>query len=92
MIFPYFDCSQFGDIYREDYFIKILKNEVDIVKELPPHLKSLDMEAIGSLVCISQVHYCENTVSWARANSEHSYLLPRLLMLIFLKRQLLVNI
>lgn len=44
------DPSQFGDIYQEDYFIKILKNEVNIVKELPSHLKSLDFEAIGSLV------------------------------------------
>ena len=31
-----------------------MKDEVEIVKELPPHLKSLDMEAIGSLVC----HLC----------------------------------
>lgn len=58
------ECSQFGDIYQEDFFIKILKNEVYIVKELPSHLKSLDMEAIGSLVCISQVQYCEYALSW----------------------------
>ncbi|XP_047310611.1 O-fucosyltransferase 8 isoform X2 [Impatiens glandulifera] len=44
------DPSQFGDIYQEQHFINILKNEVNIVKELPPHLKSLDFEAIGSLV------------------------------------------
>ena len=45
------NCSQFGDIYQEDYFMRILKDDVDIVKELPPHLKSLDIEAVGSLVC-----------------------------------------
>ena len=45
------ECSQFGDIYQEDYFMRILKDDVDIVKELPPHLKSLNIEAIGSLVC-----------------------------------------
>lgn len=28
-----------------------MKDEVEIVKELPPHLESLDMEAIGSQVC-----------------------------------------
>ncbi|KAI5657379.1 hypothetical protein M9H77_26172 [Catharanthus roseus] len=44
------DPSQFGDIYQEDYFLKILKNDIDIIKELPPHLKSIDLEAIGSLV------------------------------------------
>ncbi|KAA8519637.1 hypothetical protein F0562_013918 [Nyssa sinensis] len=44
------DPSQFGDIYQEEYFINNLKDEVNIVKELPPHLKSLDLEAIGSLI------------------------------------------
>lgn len=44
------DPSQFGDIYQEDYFINALENEVDIVKELPPDLKSVDFEAIGSQV------------------------------------------
>ncbi|KAM0054639.1 putative GDP-fucose protein O-fucosyltransferase [Helianthus debilis subsp. tardiflorus] len=44
------DPSQFGDIYQEEYFIKTLKNEVNIVKDLPPHLKSLDFEEIGSLI------------------------------------------
>ncbi|KAL5997836.1 O-fucosyltransferase 8 [Asimina triloba] len=44
------DPSQFGDIYQEDYFINYLKNDISIVKELPSHLQSLDMEAIGSLI------------------------------------------
>ncbi|GMH30473.1 hypothetical protein Nepgr_032316 [Nepenthes gracilis] len=44
------DPSQFSDIYQEEYFINLLKNEVTIVKDLPPHLKSLDLEAIGSLI------------------------------------------
>lgn len=30
----------------------MLKDEVNIVKDLPSHLKSLDFETIGSLVCI----------------------------------------
>ncbi|XP_017978411.1 PREDICTED: uncharacterized protein At1g04910 isoform X3 [Theobroma cacao] len=44
------DPSQFGDIYQEDYFMRILQDDIDIVKELPPHLKSLDIEVIGSLI------------------------------------------
>ncbi|WJX22458.1 hypothetical protein P8452_11762 [Trifolium repens] len=44
------DPSQFGDIYQEEYFINILKDDISIVKELPPDIKSLDAEAIGSQV------------------------------------------
>ncbi|XP_062160984.1 O-fucosyltransferase 8 isoform X2 [Alnus glutinosa] len=44
------DPSQFGDIYQEEYFMNILKGEINIVNELPPHLRSLDIEAIGSLI------------------------------------------
>ncbi|XP_051203980.1 O-fucosyltransferase 15 isoform X1 [Lolium perenne] len=44
------DKSQFGDIYQEGYFIKYLKSDIRIVKELPLELQSLDLEAIGSLV------------------------------------------
>ncbi|XP_076944577.1 O-fucosyltransferase 8-like [Bidens hawaiensis] len=44
------DPSQFGDIYQEEYFMKTLKNDVNIVKDLPPHLKSLDFKEIGSLI------------------------------------------
>ena len=51
----WWDCSQFGDICQKDtYCINIMKNELEIVKELLPHLESLDMEAISSLVC----HLC----------------------------------
>lgn len=50
MLFFLRNCSQFGDIYQEEYFISVLKHEVNIVKELPPRLKSIDIEAIGSLV------------------------------------------
>lgn len=31
--------------------MNILKDDIRIEKELPPHLKSLDVEAIGSQVC-----------------------------------------
>lgn len=44
------DTSQFDDIYQEDFFMSYLKNDVAIVKELPSHLQSLDIEAIGSLI------------------------------------------
>lgn len=44
------DPSQFDDIYQEEYFMKMLKDEVNIVKDLPPHLKSLDFKEIGSLI------------------------------------------
>jgi hypothetical protein len=30
--------------------MSMLKDEINIVKELPPHLRSLDIEALGSLV------------------------------------------
>ncbi|KAK1301633.1 Uncharacterized protein QJS10_CPB12g00709 [Acorus calamus] len=44
------DSSQFGDIYQEEYFMNILKDDVNIVKELPSHLQALDIEAVGSLI------------------------------------------
>ncbi|XP_020587200.1 uncharacterized protein At1g04910 isoform X2 [Phalaenopsis equestris] len=44
------DKSQFGNIYQEDYFINLLKDDVRIVKELPLHLQSLDLESIGSQI------------------------------------------
>lgn len=43
-------CSQFSDIYQEETFMNMLRGDIDIVKELPPHLKSTDFEVIGSLV------------------------------------------
>ncbi|KAK2972551.1 hypothetical protein RJ640_022402 [Escallonia rubra] len=49
------DPSQFGDIYQEEYFTNTLKNEVDIVKELPPHLRSLDLVAIGSQITDAEI-------------------------------------
>uniref|UniRef100_A0A453SF17 O-fucosyltransferase family protein n=1 Tax=Aegilops tauschii subsp. strangulata TaxID=200361 RepID=A0A453SF17_AEGTS len=44
------DKSQFGDIYQEDYFVNYMKGDVLIVKDLPSHLQSLDLEAIGSQI------------------------------------------
>ncbi|KAK7245521.1 hypothetical protein RIF29_40367 [Crotalaria pallida] len=44
------DPSQFGDIYQEEYFMSVLKEDIRIMKELPPHMKSLDVEAIGSQI------------------------------------------
>ncbi|KAL9236848.1 hypothetical protein vseg_011471 [Gypsophila vaccaria] len=44
------DPSQFEDIYQVEHFINTLADEVTIVKELPSRFKSLDMEAIGSLI------------------------------------------
>lgn len=55
MVLIHWDCSQFGDIYQEEHFMKMLKDELSIVKEIPSHLHSLDLEAIGSLVWNSSV-------------------------------------
>ncbi|KAJ3692141.1 hypothetical protein LUZ60_012491 [Juncus effusus] len=44
------DPSQFSDIYQEDYFLNYLKDDVQIIKELPAHLQSLDLKAIGSQI------------------------------------------
>ncbi|XP_042503096.1 O-fucosyltransferase 8-like isoform X2 [Macadamia integrifolia] len=44
------DPSQFGDIYQEEYFMNLLKDEVNILKELPYNLQSVDIEAIGGLI------------------------------------------
>ncbi|EEF43812.1 O-fucosyltransferase 2 [Ricinus communis] len=44
------DVSQFSDIYQEEHFINYLTPDVRIVKELPEELRSLDLEAIGSVV------------------------------------------
>ncbi|KAL5732107.1 O-fucosyltransferase 8 [Ranunculus cassubicifolius] len=49
------DPSQFGDIYQEEYFMDLLKDDVNIVTSLPSHLQSLDLEAIGSLVTDSDI-------------------------------------
>ncbi|KAM7263836.1 hypothetical protein ACFE04_001519 [Oxalis oulophora] len=44
------DESQFGDIYQEEHFINYLTPDIRVVKELPQELRSLDLEAIGSVV------------------------------------------
>ncbi|XP_058201004.1 O-fucosyltransferase 8 isoform X2 [Rhododendron vialii] len=44
------DPSQFGDIYQLDHFTNNLKDDINLVKELPSNLKSLNFEAIGSLI------------------------------------------
>ncbi|KAJ9169169.1 hypothetical protein P3X46_020630 [Hevea brasiliensis] len=44
------DVSQFSDIYQEEHFINYLTPDIRIVKELPEELRSLDLEAIGSIV------------------------------------------
>ncbi|XP_020253661.1 uncharacterized protein At1g04910-like isoform X2 [Asparagus officinalis] len=49
------DESQFSAIYQEDHFISVLKADIQIVKELPVELRSLDLEAIGSLVTDNEV-------------------------------------
>lgn len=45
--------SQFSEIYEEEHFISVLEADIRIVKELPAELRSLDLEAIGSLVSTS---------------------------------------
>ncbi|KAF6147555.1 hypothetical protein GIB67_014674 [Kingdonia uniflora] len=51
------DPSQFEDIYQMEYFMNLLKDDVNMVKDLPSHLQTLDIEAIGSLVCSFLVYY-----------------------------------
>uniref|UniRef100_A0A7N0UA50 O-fucosyltransferase family protein n=1 Tax=Kalanchoe fedtschenkoi TaxID=63787 RepID=A0A7N0UA50_KALFE len=40
------DPSQFGDIYQEKYFMRVLKRDVNVVKELPLHLKPSSIHVI----------------------------------------------
>ncbi|KAL8032436.1 hypothetical protein ABFS82_13G095000 [Erythranthe guttata] len=49
------DPSQFDDIYQEETFTNILKDDIDIVKELPSYLKSIDLKSIGSLITDSDL-------------------------------------
>ncbi|OIW14076.1 hypothetical protein TanjilG_11421 [Lupinus angustifolius] len=34
----------------ENYFVSVLKDDISIVKELPPHMKSMEVEAIGNQI------------------------------------------
>ncbi|KAI3989324.1 hypothetical protein MKX01_026907, partial [Papaver californicum] len=49
------DVSQFSDVYQEEHFINYLKPDIRVVKELPVELRSLDLEAIGSIVTDSDI-------------------------------------
>ncbi|CAM8907767.1 unnamed protein product [Rhodiola kirilowii] len=40
------ESSQFGDIYEEEYFIRTMKREINIVKKLPLHLKPSSIDII----------------------------------------------
>ncbi|VFQ60329.1 unnamed protein product [Cuscuta campestris] len=44
------DPSQFEEIYQVEHFMQTLKEDIDIVKDLPSHLKLLDLETAGALV------------------------------------------
>ncbi|TYH17345.1 hypothetical protein ES288_A05G185100v1 [Gossypium darwinii] len=70
------DVSQFGDIYQEEHFIKYLAPDIQIVKELPEELKSLDLEAIGSVVTDVDV----------RKESKPSFYLKDILPILLQKR------
>ncbi|MBA0720449.1 hypothetical protein Golax_008070 [Gossypium laxum] len=70
------DVSQFGDIYQEEHFIKYLAPDIRIVKELPEELKSLDLEAIGSVVSDVDV----------RKESKPSFYLKNILPILLQKR------
>ncbi|KAK7318818.1 hypothetical protein RJT34_03525 [Clitoria ternatea] len=44
------DSSQFGDIYQIEHFMNTLKDDINIERELPPRMKSLDVKTIGSQI------------------------------------------
>lgn len=59
------NCSQFADIFDVDYFIASLRDEVRILKELPPaQKKKVEMESLFSMppVSWSNMTYYYNTV------------------------------
>ncbi|WOH11496.1 hypothetical protein DCAR_0830983 [Daucus carota subsp. sativus] len=64
------DLSQFSDIYQEEHFINYLKPDIQIVKELPEELQSLDLEAVGSVVTDADV------VKEAKPSFFLKYILP----------------
>lgn len=58
-------CSQFADIFDVDYFIESLRDEVRILKELPPaQTKKVELEPLFSMppVSWSNMTYYYNTV------------------------------
>ncbi|GMH26873.1 hypothetical protein Nepgr_028716 [Nepenthes gracilis] len=67
------DASQFGDIYQEDHFINYMKPDIRIVKELPEELRSLDLEAIGSVITD------EDIIKEAKPSFYRKYIIPLLL-------------
>ncbi|XVF87788.1 hypothetical protein PTKIN_Ptkin18bG0149100 [Pterospermum kingtungense] len=70
------DVSQFSDIYQEEHFINYLTPDIRIVKELPEELKSLDLEAIGSVVTDVDI----------RKESKPSFYLKNILPILLQKR------
>ncbi|CAH9076586.1 unnamed protein product, partial [Cuscuta epithymum] len=44
------DRSQFEDIYQEEHFMQTLKDDINIIKDLPLHLKLLDLETAKSVI------------------------------------------
>ncbi|XP_022716152.1 uncharacterized protein At1g04910-like isoform X2 [Durio zibethinus] len=70
------DVSQFSDIYQEEHFINYLTPDIQIVKELPEELKSLDLEAIGSVVTDVDI----------RKESKPSFYLKNILPILLQKR------
>ncbi|XP_022716153.1 uncharacterized protein At1g04910-like isoform X3 [Durio zibethinus] len=67
---------QFSDIYQEEHFINYLTPDIQIVKELPEELKSLDLEAIGSVVTDVDI----------RKESKPSFYLKNILPILLQKR------
>lgn len=58
-------CSQFEDIFDVDHFITSLRDEVRILKELPPkQKKKVELESLYSMPPISRSNmtYYYNTV------------------------------
>ncbi|XWS12882.1 hypothetical protein CRYUN_Cryun37aG0128200 [Craigia yunnanensis] len=70
------DVSQFSDIYQEERFVNSMIPDIRIVKELPEELKSLDLEATGSVVTDIDI----------RKESKPSFYLKNILPILLQKR------
>ncbi|XP_031487193.1 O-fucosyltransferase 9 [Nymphaea colorata] len=68
------DSSKFGDIFDEEHFIEVLKNEVKVVKELPEDVLQKFDNNISNITNL-------RVKAWSTANHYLEKVLPKLLKL-----------